>query len=77
MAQDNRGYYPTDSLHQEQTEFYNEYPSYQYPNDNNHYNDEGLFDFQSLMTRLEADQSFSIQIRTKLLRNQYMLTIQV
>lgn len=44
MAQDNRGYYPTDSLNQEQTEFYNEYPSYQYPNnDTNHYHDEGLW----------------------------------
>jgi hypothetical protein len=44
MAQDNRGYYPTDSLNQEQTEFYNEYPPYQYNNDTNHYHDEGLFE---------------------------------
>lgn len=77
MAQDNRGYYPTDSLNQEQTEFYNEYPSYQYPNDTNHYHDEGLCDFLSLIPYLKADQSFLIQIRNKLLRNLFMLIIRV
>lgn len=77
MAQDNRGYYPTDSLNQEQTEFYNEYPPYQYNNDTNHYHDEGLFAFYLWLPCFRADQSFPIQIPTRLLRNLFMLIIQV
>jgi len=63
MEHENRGFYPTDSLNQEQTEFYTEYASYQYHNDATHYHDEGLF----IDYNFNADQSFPHQIRSKLL----------